>query len=268
MQYGITELSVIPVRTEPSEKSEMATQLLFGDFFEIVEKQKNWVKIKNFYDGYEGWASEKQVLPISEKYFTELKNTKYAVSLELVQSATSEKKHIPILLGSLLHNFDGINFQLGKEKFIYNGQAVFPDANTINSAMILKIAGKYLNAPYLWGGRSPFGIDCSGFTQMVYKILGIALKRDAYQQAEQGRQINFTEETNDGDLAFFENEEGKISHTGIILKENEQTNPTSERKIIHSSGKVRIDKFDHFGIYNQQIQKYSHRLRIIKRIIS
>ncbi|MCY7361282.1 MAG: C40 family peptidase, partial [Ignavibacteria bacterium] len=123
---------------------------------------------------------------------------------------------------------------------------------------ITEIALKYLNAPYLWGGRSPYGIDCSGFTQMVYKFFGIRLKRDAYQQAEQGRTIDYIDHTQTGDLAFFHNEDGKIKHVGIILQ---------HKKIIHASGCVRIDSIDHHGIYNHDKKTYSHNLRFFKRIL-
>lgn len=271
MQYDIGDLSVVPVRKEPSDKSEMVTQLLFGETFRITENKKKWLKITITQDDYVGWIDEKQFLPITDKYFHELKKSKVAYSLDLVQSATSDKRHVPILIGSTLPNFDGINFQLHKEKMIYNGQALVPENNSYNGNLILKVAMKYLNAPYLWGGRSPFGIDCSGFTQVVFKILGIFLKRDAYQQAEMGSTVNFVEETQDGDLAFFENEERKISHVGIVIKDTPTEKLTLEnnknRHIIHASGKIRIDQLDHYGIFNLNRKKYSHKLRIIKRIL-
>ncbi|HRG90423.1 MAG TPA: C40 family peptidase, partial [Chitinophagales bacterium] len=123
-------------------------------------------------------------------------------------------------------------------------------------AVFERVAMRYLNAPYLWGGRSPFGIDCSGFTQVVFKFADVQLMRDAYQQAEQGAMVNFVEESQPGDLAFFSNDNGKIIHVGIVLK---------DQRIIHSSGKVRIDRLDHFGIYNADTKKYSHQLKVIKR---
>jgi gamma-D-glutamyl-L-lysine dipeptidyl-peptidase len=115
-----------------------------------------------------------------------------------------------------------------------------------------------LNSPYLWGGKTPFGIDCSGFTQMAYKLAGIKLRRDAWQQAEQGHTINLLEETEPGDLAFFDNDEGNIVHVGIILRDH---------KIIHAAGKVRIDSIDHYGINNKELKKYTHKLRLIKRMV-
>ena len=116
----------------------------------------------------------------------------------------------------------------------------------------------YLNAPYLWGGKTPFGIDCSGFTQMVYKLNGYKLLRDASQQALQGEALSFIEESEPGDLAFFDNEDGKIIHVGIIMEDN---------YIIHASGKIRIDRLDHLGIYNAETNKHTHKLRVIKKII-
>ena len=123
---------------------------------------------------------------------------------------------------------------------------------------IIKTAFLYMNAPYLWGGKTPLGIDCSGFTQMVYRINGYKLLRDASQQAAQGEALSFIEESEPGDLAFFDDEEGKIVHVGIILKEN---------YIIHAHGKVRIDRLDHSGIYNVEKRKHTHKLRVIKKIV-
>lgn len=246
------------MRAEPSDKSEIVTQLLFGESFEIIATDKQWVKISCLLDNYTGWIDEKQVSPIAE---SEIKNSegKCGYSLEIAQSAISNSSHIAVLLGSTLPYFDGMNCRVGKERFIFNGQAYNPNTNGNNrDVLIEKIALKYLNAPYMWGGRSPFGIDCSGFTQVVFKILGISLSRDSYQQAEHGQQLAFITESKTGDLAFFANKAGNIAHVGIILSEN---------RIIHAYGQVRIDQLDHHGIFNKDTEKYTHELRIIKRVI-
>jgi hypothetical protein len=255
MKYGIAMLSVIAIRKEMSHRSEQISQLLFGETYELLQKQGSWLLIKCTYDGYEGWIDESQHYELNDREYLTISTNDAGMALELVNSAVSSTHSVPILAGSSLPFFDGMNFKIGKEKFIYNGQAVQADGK--NTAVFERIALRYTNAPYLWGGRSPFGIDCSGFTQLVFKFIGVPLLRDAYQQAGQGSVVNFIEESQPGDLAFFANEEGKIVHVGIILKDN---------RIIHASGKVRIDKIDHFGIYLAEQKKYSHNLKIIKRI--
>jgi cell wall-associated NlpC family hydrolase len=161
------------------------------------------------------------------------------------------------VMGSSLPHLKENECLLGSNKYWYDGQAkdvnAFADKN-----LLIENAHMFLNTPYLWGGRSPFGIDCSGFTQIIYKLSGIKLRRDAFQQAEQGMTLNFIEEAELGDLAFFDNAEGTIIHVGIILPGN---------KIIHAAGRVRIDKIDHHGIFNVDTKKYSHKLRLIKRIM-
>jgi hypothetical protein len=256
MKCGVATLSMIPVRKEPSHRSEMVNQILFGEVYEVLAQDKNWLHTRTLHDDYCGWIDVSQHLATSASEMS-LTEARAYISLDMLCIASSPSSSAAVVMGSTLNAFDGLNFRLGREKWVYNGQALSPDASK-NSSFLEKIALKYLNAPYLWGGRSPLGIDCSGFTQIVYKFMGISLLRDAYQQAEQGAILNFLEETLPGDLAFFHNDEGKIIHVGIILKDN---------RIIHSSGKVRIDKLDHFGIYNSDTKKYSHQLKILKRVL-
>lgn len=144
---------------------------------------------------------------------------------------------------------------INAERYKIEGTVVIPGKNKFDDEVI-KTAGSYLNTPYLWGGRSPYGIDCSGFTQMVFKQFGIRLKRDAWQQAGQGEVVDFLQSAKAGDLAFFDNDEGKISHIGIMV-DNSQ--------VMHASGKVRTDIIDNQGIYNEEMKRYTHKLRIIKR---
>lgn len=254
--HGIATLSNIPMRKEANHRSEMVSQLLFGETYQVLSKSKSWLYIKCLYDDYEGWIDDTYHNPILDKDKASLLNSQYSVALDIVNTAATEGGSTPIVAGSTLPQFDGLNFRIGKEKYVYNGQAL--QQGQSNLGLVEKLAMRYLNAPYMWGGRSPFGIDCSGFTQVIFKSLFVPLKRDAYQQAEQGRVVNFVEESQAGDLAFFANEADKIIHVGIVMK---------DRMIIHASGRVRIDKLDHFGIFNTDRKKYSHQLKIIKRVV-
>ncbi|MFT7590038.1 MAG: hypothetical protein ACI959_002260 [Limisphaerales bacterium] len=266
MQSGICTLSSIPVRKEPGDASEMVSQLLFGEYWLSISEEEKWIMIR-MTDGYEGWIDRKQATflpkPLKHKDLGDLteriKTIQESCSLDLVQSATSKDRHIPLLIGSSLPQYDGMSFNLLGEKFVYNGGATDAGQPPSEPAQIVKISLKYLGAPYLWGGRSPFGIDCSGFVQVVYKIAGYQLPRDAWQQAGEGLVIEFVHAAREGDLAFFDNEEGRITHVGIVM---------ADQKIIHASGKVRIDTLDHYGIFDPETKRYTHKLRVIKRIQS
>jgi uncharacterized protein YfaT (DUF1175 family) len=256
MNYGICNLSSVPLRIEPSDTCEMISQVLFGEHFKVLEIRKKWSKIRLAFDNYEGWIDNKQFEEISEEDYVIIENSEQNLAGELIDFATgSNGSFLMIPLGSNLPLLNNKNLTINKEKFHYEGKVY--NANKPKAA-ILEIAYQFLNAPYLWGGKTPFGIDCSGFTQMVYKLCGYKLLRDASQQATQGDVLSFIEESEPGDLAFFDNNEGEIIHVGIIMNDN---------YIIHAHGKVRIDRIDHSGIFNVDIQRHTHKLRVIKKII-
>jgi gamma-D-glutamyl-L-lysine dipeptidyl-peptidase len=259
MKFGMCNLSMVAVRRESSHRSEMVTQLLFGELFEITDKTDNWVRVKLIYDSYEGWVDSKQFMPLYYETFDRLSNFGTSITLDLAHVLTDVQRNvmIPVVLGSSLPHVANNIFYIEDDKYIYEGN-VRPVKEEASIEKIVENAFMYHDAPYLWGGRSPFGIDCSGFTQMTYKLSGIKMLRDANQQATQGTTVEFITEAMPGDLAFFDDEEGNIVHTGIAL---------ANSQIIHASGKVRVDSLDHEGIYNAQLKKYTHRLRIIKRII-
>ena len=249
MQYGICNLGIVPIRLEASDKSELVTQALYGDFFKVLEQRKKWSRIRFAFDKYEGWIDNKQYLEINKEAYEELKDSTICLSKDLVEYVSDESDGLyPIPLGSDLNGIALLNHQFDGNTLTEKS----PKTNIINTAFL------YLNAPYLWGGKTPFGIDCSGFTQMVYKLNGYKLLRDASQQATQGVALSFIEESEPGDLAFFDNSEGDIIHVGIIMADNH---------IIHAHGKVRIDRLDHSGIYNAEKNMHTHRLRVIKKII-
>lgn len=256
MTHGICSLSLVAIRKEPSHISEMVSQLLFGETVEVLEKQNEWMRMKCSFDGYEGWVQQSQIFGLSLSEFQELNRIKSHLCYDLVQIMVNANSIYSIVLGSNLPWFWGNTCRIGTANYVFDGNAKLPEMQN-GSKSIVENAFMYLNAPYLWGGRSPFGLDCSGFTQMVFKLCGIALKRDAWMQAEQGNTINLLDEAQPGDLVFFDNTEGKIIHVGILTVKN---------KIIHASGKVRVDNIDHHGIFNAETKKYTHNLRLIRRI--
>ncbi len=260
MDYGISGLSIIPVRREPSERSEMITQILFGEHFEIHEEMVGWCRVKLAWDGYEGWVDSKMVNPLNFQSFNRIEKKPHAVTSDVISIIpVSDEQNLTLVAGSTLPVWRPYlkEFSIGREIHnasgnVFYGKQKYPREIVINQAL------KYFNAPYLWGGRSPFGIDCSGLTQVVYKMIGIKIPRDAKEQVKKGTALSFMDETEPGDLAFFDDEEGNIIHVGIIWKRN---------KIIHASGKVRIDNVDQFGIFNVDLKRYTHKMRVMKKII-
>ncbi|MCU0416663.1 MAG: C40 family peptidase [Cytophagaceae bacterium] len=254
--YGICHLSVVPVRKEPGDIYEMSTQLLFGDFFEILEVSVNqkWIHIKNDFDGYTGWIDVKQYMPVDESFIHKLQQTPPVFCTSLYALAKSDTRFFPLLMGSTLPLYKNGIISIGDEPFILEGDVGY--ARTFDAKQLEHTALLYLGAPYLWGGKGHFGIDCSGFVQQVFRMYSLPLPRDAYQQAELGVTTPL-EYSQSGDVAFFQNPEGKIIHVGIVLDNN---------RIIHASGQVRIDKLDDTGIIHLDQKIYTHRLAFIKRM--
>lgn len=256
MSYGICNLSIVPMRLEASDTSEMVNQMVFGEHFEILEKHKKWTKIRLAYDNYEGFIDNKQYEPISEKLYQKLNTEQKHYASELIDFITDKDNNLTTIpLGAVLPQYKNNSFSINGASFSYDGKV---NNKQLPKTAIVEVAYLFLNVPYLWGGKTPFGIDCSGFTQTVYKLCGYHLLRDAKQQATQGEVLSFIEESEPGDLAFFDNDEGLITHVGIIM---------NDYNIIHAHGKVRIDKLDHSGIYNTDTQQHSHKLRVIKKLI-
>ena len=256
MDYGICNLSVVPLRLEPSDTSEMVSQILLGEHFKVLETRNKWSRIRLVYDNYVGWVDNKQFLLISLDSFNKIEKHPIILSSDIITFGESKQYFLTnILIGSHLPFYKNEEFLIGEEKFIFEGEVISEKQKKEN---LVSCALQFLNTPYLWGGKTPFGIDCSGLTQLVYKLNGYPLKRDAKDQATQGEVLSFIEESEPGDLAFFDNDEGEIIHVGIIL---------NDYNIIHAHGKIRIDTLDHSGIFNADIQKHTHKLRVIKKII-
>lgn len=257
MYHAACQVSLAPIRLHPAEKSEMISQLLFGETVEVIDVRDNWRHIVCSWDGVSGWADGKQLKKLEPEEYAAV-NGHCAMNLSLVEGLMAADHFIPLTLGAVLPEYDGLRCRLGNQSFQFSGSVVTPGQAPQTGDWIVKMARRYLHAPYLWGGRSPFGVDAAGLVQMVYKMAGIRLLREPVQQVTQGRAIDFTDQCQAGDLAFFDNGKGDINHVGVIL-------PGCQ--LIHASGKVRIDKLDHFGIFNPELNRYTHQLRIIKRIL-
>lgn len=248
MKYGICNLSIVPLRLEAANTSEMVSQVLYGERFKVLDERKQWSRIRLTSDSYEGWIDNKQFVFASEEDYKALDGKSLRLSSDLVDFVSAEEQLLSVCMGSQLNTLSLLSHS-------FEGNSV---AETFPKHRLIETALLYLNTPYLWGGKTPFGIDCSGFTQMVYQLNGHQLLRDASLQATQGEPLSFIEESEPGDLAFFDNAEGDITHVGIIMKDH---------YIIHAHGKVRIDRLDHTGIFNYEKRTHTHKLRVIKRIV-
>jgi cell wall-associated NlpC family hydrolase len=244
MNQGVVIHPLVPCRKEPSDKAELVTQLLFGEDYRVLEESKKWVLIENASDHYQAWIDRKMHTPTREPLSDYRPRTADTLWLQ--------SEGLPLPFGSRLHRLENGKFHLANKSWNYSGE--IGDSNPAN---IIPYAKKFLGAPYLWGGKSILGIDCSGLVQLVFDAAGISMPRDAWQQAEKGVVVDFVDLSEAGDLAFFDNEDGRITHVGIVIEPG---------KIIHASGSVRIDRLDHQGIFHINQQSYSHQLRVIKRI--
>ena len=253
MEFGICNLGNVPLRSEPNDRAEIVSFVVFGEHFKINQFKEKWIEITTFHDNYEGWICSKQYKEITYEDYDNLSVNEFPINAsknaKVIDLNSNESYGIPI--GSILPYYHKKNLKIRATKFTTNVSIASKDFNDLE-----KYALSLLNTPYLWGGRSNYGIDCSGFSQLIFRLCGISLPRDARDQAKEGFSVDF-ERSQKGDLAFFHNNKGVINHVGIIL---------DNYKIIHSSGKVRIDSFKNDGIYSEK-GIISHHLNSIKRFI-
>ncbi len=252
MSSFICENVFVPLRSGPSHKSEMVSQVLFGEKYSVVSEVGHWLKIETLFDNYSGWID---INHLQQSSATD--NLPGQVLNRSLPCFRKDGTKLVLEAGCEIYDpdFQAGSFRIGEN--IYKTAGDFNSGYIKSNDTIADTAMKLINSPYIWGGRIPSGIDCSGFTQLVYKIHGIKIPRDSREQLEEGANINFISETKPGDLVFFDDERGRICHVGLII---------SLGLAIHASGRVRIDPIDHHGIYKHEIKGYSHRLRTIKRI--
>lgn len=259
IEHGVCRLSVVPIRSEAAHSSEQVSQLLFGEEYEVTKfsEDKKWKRVRTTFDQYEGWIDARQHQGITKEHYDYISRAEFKISLDVTSSLLYNKLPLPIVMGSIIPISGSELFRM-EEQFAFNGESK-PLGGKREFEFLRTIAMRYLNTPYQWGGKSPFGIDCSGFVQMVFKICGYRLLRDAWQQASQGKPVDSLLNAFPGDVAFFKNEQGKIVHTGIVLAEN---------KIIHASGRVRIDTLDEKGILHSDIRQYTHEFAHLRRMLA
>ncbi|PIE32835.1 hydrolase Nlp/P60 [candidate division KSB3 bacterium] len=257
MKYGICILGVIPVFKNPALESEIISQLLFGETFEVFEQRGALVRIRSAHDRYEGWIDSRQCEAMDAEEFHDLSERTHPIVDDPSAVIVRDGFEFPVVRGGILPRNEHGQFAFNSKGYHVQGNFSYPLEAPFQAADVARIAVRYLNCPYFWGGRSPFGIDCSGFVQAVFRCLGIRLNRDAYQQIHQGDEVSGLHDARFGDVVFFSSAGQGVTHVGIVWQPG---------YMIHSAIRVRIERLDEKGIFSDIERRYTHQLIAIRRM--
>jgi gamma-D-glutamyl-L-lysine dipeptidyl-peptidase len=258
IDYGVCRLAIVAVRKNPSDAAEQVTQLLFGDHYHVhaSSPDRKWLHITIFSDQTEGWIDTRQHHAITPEYFEQINQADFKITMDIASNILYKKSPLTIVMGSIVPISNSELFKM-EEQLAFNGEAKSLGQRR-DFEFLKSIALKYVNAPYQWGGKSPFGIDAAGLVQMIFKIVGYVLPRDITHLNLQSKSSTSTGDALPGDLAFFQNKKGEVNHVGIVLE---------DEKIIHASGRVKVDHLYDEGILDTETKIYTHHLSGFRRIL-
>lgn len=255
--YAIGRYTAAAIREKGRPAATMTSQLLLGEPVRVVEHGKSFCQVRCSDDDFEGYVRTDQLLPVDERTFR-LQRDKPAFALDLYSTILGEKMGLPVTFGARLPEFDGMRLLLGDQRYSYSGQAALAEDLRTEAELLIRFARRWLFVPQLTGGRTPTGVDSAAFIQLVTRLINVKLPRTAEAMSHHGRMVDFVVQAQPADLAFFDNRKGQIDHVGLLL-------PNS--RILHVHDRVRIDAVDHYGIFSAEARKYTHRLRIVKRLL-
>jgi cell wall-associated NlpC family hydrolase len=255
--FALGRFTAAAIRAQAKEKAEMTSQLLLGEPVTIVEAGKKYSRIRCSDDDFEGFVRNDQLIAADERTFR-LQRDNPAFALDLWSTILGDQAGLPITFGARLPEFDGMRLMHGGQQFNYSGQAALSEDLRSEAELLIRFARRWLYAPMLHGGRTPTGVDPAGLVQLVARLINIKLPRTAEAMSHHGRMVDFVIQAQPADLAFFDNRKGQIEHVGLLLPDSQ---------ILHVNDRVRIDSIDHYGIFNYELGKYTHRLRIVKRLL-
>jgi hypothetical protein len=255
--YAIGRYTAAAIREKPRANGVMTSQLLLGEPVTVIEEGKDYSRIRCSDDDFEGYIRTDQLLLSDERTFR-LQRDKPAFALDLYSTILGERMGLPITFGARLPEFDGMRLQMGDQRYSYSGQAAMAEDLRTEAELLIRFARRWLYVPQLTGGRTPTGVDAAAFVQLVTRLVNIKLPRTAEAISNHGRMVDFVGQAQPADLAFFDDRKKQINHVGLLLPDS---------RILHVHDRVRIDAVDHYGIFNYELGKYTHRLRIVKRLL-